>query len=125
MEKCNLILRIQFVFSCSPFCLSYKLLGITHSLNNCCHLKKQTQMRMSTELHCYFISVFSHNILSLFCLSVHNFSLPQAVLKVCACVLKQSAVPSGNFLTFISWIYNKTLGDPCWYFHVELHVACV
>lgn len=65
---------------------------------------------MSTELHCYFIAVSSHNIPFFFLpLSVHYFKLVK-----CQCVvLKQIAVPSSEVLTFISWNHTgiSTLGS--------------
>lgn len=64
-------------------------------------------------------------VLFYFCfLSQHSHFLFICSLLQCPCpvwmpltVLKHSTVPSGDVLTFISWIYNKAPpGEPHWYF---------
>lgn len=80
--------------------------------------KKQPHKQMSTELHCCFISVSSHNSLPLFFpLSVSVTSVPHKLVRSQCVVFKQIAVPSGDVLTFISRSYNKTPGEPHWCLH--------
>lgn len=112
--------------SVAGFSSVHRLHEMAHSSNDSQHLKKkQPQMLTSTELHCdFYFCFFSQHSLPLslsffFLVRLFITSVPTSALKVIVCVLKQSAVPSGDVLTFISWIYNKTLGGaslvfPCW-----------